>query len=88
MAKEIEELRAELAALRERLAALEADLKVEQRINIVARRKTSGCRVCRQPPELGEGHPAVTTLEREFCERGHRFQMLSADQERTLRGEW
>jgi hypothetical protein len=88
MAKEIEELRTELAMLRERLTALEIALTIEQRINIVVRRKTSGCRVCRQPPELGEGHPAITVMERQFCERGHRFEMLSADQERTLRGEW
>lgn len=88
MAREIEELRTELTALRAKVSALEIALIIEQRINIVARRKTSGCRVCKQHPEIGEGHPALTAMEREFCERGHRFTMLSADQERTLRGEW
>ena len=85
MAREIEELRTELADLGEKVSALEMELKVERQIGALTRKKVSHCRACQDRPDAALGHPPITELERTFCEQGHRFVMLSADQMRTLR---
>jgi hypothetical protein len=83
--EEMQELRAQLANLGEKVSALEMELKVERQIGAITRRKTAHCRVCQDRPDAALGHPPITELERTFCEQGHRFVMLSADQMRTMR---
>jgi hypothetical protein len=79
-------MRAQLATLTEKVSGLEAELLVERQVGAITRKKTSNCRVCQRPPEVAEGHPPLTELERTFCAQGHRFLMLSPDQARTQRG--
>ena len=81
----IEELEAQVAALREEVVALRAELNIERQINCIMRKKTGRCRRCQDRPEPNEGAPMLTEMERIFCEQGHRFKMLSPDQFRTLR---
>jgi hypothetical protein len=85
MANETQELRAELAKLGEKVSALQAELKAERQIGAIMRKKTAHYRVCQDRPDAALGHPPITELERTFCEQGHRFVMLSADQMRTMR---
>jgi hypothetical protein len=82
---ELQELKAELAALREQVSMLQADLKTERQIGAVERKKTGHCRVCQDSPDIAFGHPPLTDMERIFCSQGHRFKTLSPDQARTLR---
>jgi hypothetical protein len=84
--EEMQELRAELSRLSEKVATLESQLQVEREIGAIVRKKTMNCRGCQRPPEAAEGHPPITELEKKFCDQGHRFVMLSVDQTRMMRG--
>jgi hypothetical protein len=82
---ELQELRAQLAGLTEKVSTLKSELLVERQVGAITRKKTANCRVCQRPPETEEGHPPVTELELLFCKQGHRFKTLSPDQARTDR---
>jgi hypothetical protein len=69
MAKEIEELRTQLAELAEKVSTLESDLQVERQIGAIMRKKVAHCRVCQDAPDAALGHPPITELERRFCEQ-------------------
>lgn len=85
MASEIEQLRTELAALREQVSMLAAELETERKVGALTRKKVGHCRGCQDKPDVALGHPALTPLEKLFCEQGHRFVLLSPDQFRALR---
>jgi hypothetical protein len=82
----MQELRAKLAKLGKKVSALETELQVERQIGAILRKKTAHCRGCQDKPDAGLGHPPITDMERQFCEQGHRFVMLSVDQTRVMRG--